>query len=141
MTTTEELFRTAMLANAGVSAALPGGLWHIQLPQNVPTFPAASFQRVSTTRSWVHAPGGQFSDSGWCRFQVDIWSNTETSDSDVISAGLAITQALRTFNAYSTAQQGGSNRVLSEFCALEPDTQPPMFRYTMDLQIWFSDNT
>lgn len=137
----EQQFRTAMLANAAVAAALPGGLYEVQLPQNVPTYPVGSFQRISTQRNWVNAQGGQFSDFGWVRFQVDLWSNTETADDDVSQAAQAIIVALRTFNAYSSASQGGSARVMNQRTHVEPNTQPPMWREMLDIQIWFSDNT
>ena len=138
--TVEQQLRTYLLAQPAIAAALPGGLYHVQLPQSVPTYPAATYQRVSTQRNYVHGQNGQYSDMGWMRFQLDVWSNTETAATDVINAGLLIMQAVRTFNAYS--QSGpGSNRVLQERVQVEPDTQPPMFRYMMDIQVWFSDNT
>lgn len=137
----EQQFRQAMLNNGAVAAALPGGLYEVQLPQNVATYPAGSFQRVSTQRNWVQAQGGQYSDMGWTRFQIDLWSNTETADDDVDIAALAIIQALRTFNAYSGGSAGGSNRVLNQRMQVEPQTQPPMFRCILDVQIWFSDNS
>ncbi len=137
----EQQFRTAMLANAAVAAALPGGLYEVQLPQQVALYPAGSFQRVSTQRNWVQSMLGQFSDFGWTRFQVDLWSNTETADDDVDQAALAIIQALRTFNAYSGGSAGGSNRVLNQRMQVEPQTQPPMFRCILDVQIYFADNS
>ena len=88
----------------------------------------------------MNVPGGQFSDFGWCRFQLDLFDNAD--DEQTAAIAQAVIEMLRTFNAVNGTSTGGSNRVLQQIGPRRiADTQPPIFHTRMDLQIFFSDNT
>lgn len=136
----EDQFRAAMLANATINGYLGGRVYLSGLPQNVPAYPAAAYQRISTQRNWVNGDTGQTSDMGWTRFQLDLFDDSD--DEQTAAIAQAVVVMLRTFNAYSSGPRGGSNRVLQQMGPMRiADTQPPLFYTRMDLQIWFSDNT
>lgn len=136
----EDQFRAAALANVTINGYLQGRLYLSGLPQNVPAYPAASYQRISTERNWVNAPGGQFSDFGWTRFQLDIFDNSD--DEQTAAIAQAFIEMLRTFNACNSSANGGSNRVLQQIGPMRiAETQPPIFHTRMDLQLFFADNT
>jgi hypothetical protein len=141
--TVEEIFHQAIAADSVLGPAFGGRIYLVQMPQLVPAYPAMTFQRISTQRIWVHAQSGvgKESSAGFTRFQVDIWSNTATGGNDVSGLAQALINFLQKFNAYSVYPQGGSNFVMNQQLRVEPQTQPPMFRAILDIQIFFSDNT
>lgn len=136
----EEQFRSYMLGDTRIAAQL-SGRWYLEpLPQNS-AFPAVLLTRIATVRNWVRARGGQFSDMGWCRLQVDIYDNSGKDSAQTVSQlAQYVIERLRSFNAYNSGN-GGSNRVLNQQLRPVPELQPPGYRAILDVKSFFSDNT
>jgi hypothetical protein len=139
--TPEEQLRTTLLADPTVAGFLTygspaiGHLWEGQLPQNV-TFPAAAYQRISTTRYYAHQGPA---DTGWIRFQISIWCRSKSSGLDALNIALAIISALKTLDASGLASAGPKNFVLNQRLDIEPNTEPPIFKQILDVRIYFRD--
>ncbi len=139
--TPEQQLRATLLADPTVAGFLVygspaiGHLWEGQLPQN-PSFPCASYQRISTTRYYSHAGPA---DTGWIRFQISIWCQSATSGADALAIALAIINALKTLDASGIAGTGPKNFVLNQRLDIEPNTVPPIYKQILDIRVYFRD--
>jgi hypothetical protein len=143
----EDQLHAAMIADTTLQGFLGSGatarFYDTQLPQN-PVYPCAAYQRISTTRPYVHAAGGSFSNMGKCRVQITIWADPHAARAfdQVRQIAAAFIAALQSFNPYDgRATTGGMTSILNQRGGIEPLTTPPIPRQDLDVQIYFSDAT
>ncbi len=140
MASLETRFRAAILGNAGVSALIGDRMDDRQLAQN-PIYPCVRYQRISTIFLYSQERGSEQGGVGWARFQVDCLAIIG-DDADAIAT--AISQALQTFNLWSppaspVVVNTAPNSVLNRRAAIEPNTQPPVFKTILDIKVWFAE--
>lgn len=139
----ESRFRTGVLAYAPVSALLGDRLYRIQLLQNT-DFPAARYQRISTTPIYTQVLGGNNSvPPKWVRFQIDILASNKVtgvqSGEQVDAVASAIVASLQTFNLSAVPEspsvlRQAPNMLLSQRAFVEPNTAPPLFGMRLDVR-------
>jgi hypothetical protein len=142
--TVEQQFEQAMIADATLKSLFGGTvrLYNIQMPQN-PTYPAAAFQRISTNRQYVHPQSqgaGKTAPFGWIRLQLTIWGDPlNASSQDQVQQ---IADAFRTaIHKFNPSPDAAGNGLFTERPGIEPGTQPPLFKWIQDWQIYFVDAT
>lgn len=141
MTNLEQRFYAAVSGNAGVAALLGVGtasrLYH-QTVRQLPTYPAAAYQRIATRRVMTIQQASNWMSSGWARFQFTI---LDTDDVRLIQVMDAIRASLKTFDLSSDTgvSDQAPNLVVRETVDVQPETKPPVFVALMDTTCFFRD--
>lgn len=139
----EASLRAAMIADAGVAGKIAARLYLGQIPQN-PTYPCAAYQRISTQRLYAHMLGGQQGAFGWSRFQFTSFGAGPTGGADAEATSAALRAALQTFNLAAVAASPqvllqAPNFVLNELMHIEAQPEQPIFKFILDVKVWFND--
>lgn len=139
----EEIFRTAMLANATVAGLIADRLYPLQKVQ-LGTYPCAAYQRIAIDRRYTQNFGANSGSVGWSRFQLVMWADGPNGVSGALAMRDAFVIAIQGFNSapYITSPQvitQAPNFIVREAWGLAPATQQPIARYEMDVQLWFSE--
>lgn len=141
--TLEQQIYNGLLADTGVTAFIGTRLFLIQLPQN-PTYPCASYQRISTNPLYTQENADQ-GTVGWARFQISGFFEGAQSGLQCEEFAKAVTAALQTFNA---GQPPASppvlgtppNYVMGRSMRVQPQTQPPIYMCVIDAKLWYNDS-
>jgi hypothetical protein len=134
----KERFREAIIADGGVFALI-GNRMYRQIAQN-PVYPCCSYARISDVPLYSQEKDALQGTTRWARFQVDVWSMDDI-EADVVAT--AIEAALQGFNLWTAPASPvvvntAPNTVLSRRDGIEPNTQPPIYRETLDIKVWYS---
>jgi len=142
--TLEQQVYDALIADAGIQGVIGANLFLVQLPQN-PTYPSATYQRVSTSPLYVQATLGVAQASmGWARFRFTCWATGATSGQMVEAFFNALLSVLGTFNAAALPTSPevinqAPNFVLNHSMLIEPQPSPPIFKSVTDVKIWYQN--
>lgn len=132
-----ELELVSGLKNWPAIAALVGTrISPLRLPQES-TFPAITYQRISTVRDEMVGSYTQngYTGFGWARYQFTIWS-------DDYAQVAALAAALREFIHYFTTTPWTGppmNKLLNEMDLGEPERD--LYQRIIDAKIWFLEST
>ena len=149
MTALETLFRTAMVGDPtlGPLLAKDGGgnpaFYLDQLIQN-PVYPAGRFQRITTHPYYVHSPASPQGSTGWCRFQVDFWTNGANAAFQREQLCRALLGALALFNAWALPGSpvitgSAPSFLLNRIHTVEPQVHPPLYKAILDVKVFYQD--
>ncbi len=151
MVSVEQLLRTALVNDATVAGFFGGNpanarIYETQAPQN-PTYPFATYQRISTVPLYVHSSLGSSSNQasvGRVRMQITVWCQGASSASQRDTITRAILAVLNGFNAFELPQsvpvlRQAPTRLLNRFSSIEPQTQPPVFKAVLDIELYYQD--
>ncbi|HRJ40833.1 MAG TPA: DUF3168 domain-containing protein [Caldilineaceae bacterium] len=123
-----------LTGDAGVSALISTRLYPEHLPQS-PTYPAATYRRISTLPVYCRANNGRFQQ---VRIQIDCYAETYASAlalADAITAAMeGWTQASgpRVDRAYVANRQDNFADLLGE------DGEIGLYQESVDFFVWFS---
>lgn len=134
----ETTVRTALLANAGLTALIGQRLYMVQLPQN-PTYPAGVMQRISTVPFTTLTQGSTFQSMGWCRFSFTFWANGANGGSTTDQIAQALQAAMLTFNASLAGSTAAPNRLLTRSLTVEPNADGPLAKARIDYSILYQE--
>lgn len=127
--------KSGLSADRAITGLVGARVFPIRLPQQV-TFPAVTFQRVSTPRSVQDGSYTQngYTGFGWSRFQFTIWS-------DDYGQIAQLAAALRAFiHSFVTSPFPGQpmNKLLNEMDTVEPERD--LYMRIIDARIWFQES-
>ena len=143
----ETIIRQSLLSVPELTSLIGERLYLVQLPQE-PTYPAMTFQRISTVpystmnQLGTYAPGWQ--GMGWARFMFCAWGNGPNSGVEMDQVARALQLAMSTFNASAlpwspeTLTQA-PNFMMTRSMSIEPQTDPPLFKARIDYRILYQE--
>lgn len=102
--------------------------------------PAGVYQRISSPRIFAQGAGALQGNTGRARFRFTFWSNAKNATVVLNQIDLAVRGFFQGFvGVGSPAITNPSFFAYESSTGIEPQTQPPMPKLTIDMQFWFND--